>query len=465
MSLSRKICWRKNTNPADGSTSVEPLPLPVPVPKPENIEVDLENISEKDLINVQSEFKGLYKNDFNILYIHYSILFLFRKEQNELLTVYEHDLTILKHKLTLPYKEYQLRNIRNDIDTKIKQINDIKNQTRKKNYLNQVLPILKEYIKIKPLKKVVQFKRGDEPLTARSLTKPSLNPNNRTISEPIPQHTEEEPVVDPENEYRHQIISEYLEVAKTYLPINLIRTTESATTCKTCYAVLEPNEYIENELCPYCSMEIKSLFKVPQGTDVELKNLYKNNYSDNGNFYKRFLRFQGLQNNKIPDELFPKLDQHFVAYGYGNSEEIKTWQFNSDEDERFKIVNGKKLFVNREVMHEALSKTDYSDFYNDLNLILCLYWNFKLPNLSEYEAGIMEDYDKTQRVFLALEKDRTSSLNTDFRLYKHLQLRGYKCKMSHFKIIKTEQIQKKYEVLWKAMTEGAGLKYIPTDWS
>jgi hypothetical protein len=401
---------------------------------------DFLNPNEFNMANISESFKGVYINDYNILNIHYSILYNFKK-QNDKIIQYNNNITTLKNKLTnTELKIFEIKNITKRIQEYLDLINDLKSNKNKENYINQTKNLLLEYSKIRPLKKIIKFKQS-----------------SKHIDEIIP---DENSV----NEARHEIISQYLEIAKEYIEINLIRSIDNSNTCKTCSSNLK--EFIENEdlrLCPFCNTELDNFSKVVLSCENESKNLYRNNYSDETNFDKAILRFEGKQKNKIPSELFPMLDKHFLSSGYYNAETIKKWQYNEDENEKFCVINDNKIIANREILYEALTKTKNSTYYNDINLILHLYWNFKLPDLSPIKEKLKEDYAKTQKVFVNMEKERTSSLNCDFRLYKHLQLCGYKCKTTQFKIIKTPEIRAEYEILWKKMCDGAGLEYIPTN--
>ena len=200
------------------------------------------------------------------------------------------------------------------------------------------------------------------------------------------------------------------------------------------------------DFCPSCGLEHRIILKIPIYSESGGSKA-----TDEKNFIKEFRRFQGLQNIKIPDSLITDLDKYFVSYGFKSAEEVKQLPLNVDNE---------RLGTSHDMLREALHKTNNSSFYEDINLILNLYWDYPLPDVSHLELDIMEDYKKLQKAFLEIDKDRTSSLNTQYRLYKQLQLKGYKCKPSQFKIIKTDIINQKYTDIWKKMCQLAGYDYI-----
>src|SRR5581483_7244727 len=99
------------------------------------------------------------------------------------------------------------------------------------------------------------------------------------------------------------------------------------------------------------------------------------------------------------------------------------------------IARGRKANTNLVMMWKALHDINYSQLYEDAMLICHLYWGWILPDLSHIEEVILSDYDKTQKVYKSLDKLRSSSLGTQFRLFKHIQLRTNDCDIEDFKIV------------------------------
>jgi hypothetical protein len=112
------------------------------------------------------------------------------------------------------------------------------------------------------------------------------------------------------------------------------------------------------------------------------------------------------------------------------------------------------------MMYEALNETNNSAYYEDINLILHLYWGWSLPDISQLEDRIMEDYITTQQIYNAIpNKDRDASLNIQFRLFVHLKAVDYPCTKDDFKIQTSRDSLIFHNEMWKIMCEKSGVKY------
>ena len=106
-------------------------------------------------------------------------------------------------------------------------------------------------------------------------------------------------------------------------------------------------------------------------------------------------------------------------------------------------------------MLDALLETGYSGCYEDINYIMNQYWGWDLPDVSHLEDLILSDYAKTQKVWKnmsELEKGRKSSISTQYRLYRHLQLRGHMCHPDEFKLPQPTSIRT-YDNIWKILCD------------
>ena len=105
----------------------------------------------------------------------------------------------------------------------------------------------------------------------------------------------------------------------------------------------------------------------------------------------------------------------------------------------------------------AISEIGHSAYYEDANLIGHLYWGWTLPNVMHHKETIISHYNKTQKVFYQIppeERCRNSSLGTQYRLWRHLQLVGHECYMDEFKIAGNSESIRNHNRLWKLMCEG-----------
>ena len=206
-------------------------------------------------------------------------------------------------------------------------------------------------------------------------------------------------------------------------------------------------------ICPKCGYERENISYNSTYKDIQRVNLSnRNNYDDCENFRKALLRFQGKQNHQPPIKLYEQLDDYFVKIKKPTSKDIL----------KIPLLEGRKKGTSREMMFEALSETNNSAYYDDINLILHIYWGWELPDISQLEERIMEDYINTQHIYNAiLQKDRNASLNIQFRLYVHLKAVGYPCTKDDFKIQTSRDSLIFHNEMWKIMCEKTGIKFYP----
>lgn len=184
----------------------------------------------------------------------------------------------------------------------------------------------------------------------------------------------------------------------------------------------------------------------------------KSNYLDCENFQKTLAKYEGIitLDERDMKDICVKLDAYFKSYGKPSGEEIRALPLNE---------RGWKNGTSYELMGDAL-KAINKPIYDYVPYICHSYWGYKLPDLSSVRNQVIEDYIKTQPVFNHIinryPELRKSSLNTGFRMFKHLQLRGYPCKEDDFRIVKTYDIRVIHDKLWSIMCECTNLKFIPT---
>lgn len=164
-------------------------------------------------------------------------------------------------------------------------------------------------------------------------------------------------------------------------------------------------------------------------------------------------RYQGKQENKIPADLYNQLEGYFESAGIFTYAHAQTLEFDK---------KGRRIGTSRELMIHALDYTGNSKFYEDVRLICAVYWGWQLPDISSLEEMLVENFKKTQKVFSKIKTDvRSSNLNIDVLLWKHLQALNHDCDKEDFRTIKSTDISRTYETLLETMFSQAGVTYIP----
>ena len=174
---------------------------------------------------------------------------------------------------------------------------------------------------------------------------------------------------------------------------------------------------------------------------------------------RAFIRYQGLQTDGPDKETIEaELDDYFYSLGLPIGEEVRKFPLRE---------NGYRGDTDHKMLWTALSSIGRSECYEHANLIGKMYWNWPLPEVSEHRQTIISHYNETQSVFHQIppeDRARISSLGTQYRLWRHLQLVNHPCLSSQFKIAENSDSIGIHNRLWEKMCEGCqnpDIRYIP----
>jgi len=365
-----------------------------------------------------------FSENLDINELHDFLLKKFEFEREYKTKAIYNQILLEKEKLKYPLYRIEINNIQIDIKYLETEYEKLINNVEETKYLYLTKNILEQYNLIGPKKKVISFNN----------TKQSKKEDLLHIK------------------YRKLLIEKYLDLFQRFHDINIIYNHSLKTVCQTCS--LDLTKYILEDgivVCPRCNTEKTLLIHNSIVSEVKYVNS-KDGYEDRENFWKALQRFQGKQNNHIPERLFKELDEYFRSFGLPIGLEICKLELTK---------KGTRGNTSRGMMFKALSETNNSVFYEDVNLICHLYWGWLLPDISANEEQIMNDYDMTQEVFKKIPKDRRSSLNAQYRLWQHLRIRGYRYPIEDFKIVKTPDILVEHDRIMKIMCDECGLTFSP----
>lgn len=358
--------------------------------------------------------EGKYTKDFNIIVIHQSIVTNFIIEIKSIDSLIQSHNQMLKK---IKRKPYSLSG-KNRIKRMKAVIDSIINGYREHDYIEKSAYYIDKYLSYKKNEKKSVFGFEDE-----------------------------EQIIE-ENEERLSLVDSYIEFSKKYIKLNITRVIKYIDKCENCNCKYKPLPSHEEGLsiCSNCFVQ-RDIFVI--GSTVKEnynKHIESKDHLDVANFVKVLKRFQGQQPVKPPKSLYTKMDEYFISIGRPIGEEIKKLPLNE---------KGRRGDTDYKMLYEVLSRIGYNEYYEDSTLIGHEYLGWVLPDLSSVENRIIDHYIQTQRVFLNLEKKRTSSLGTQYRLFKHLQLVcGDKYPKDMFKISELLNSIDEHECLWKEMCEG-----------
>jgi len=260
-----------------------------------------------------------------------------------------------------------------------------------------------------------------------------------------------------EGNERTKIIEKYFTIASNYIKLDIIKKdTDNDNKCKGCFNDIK-KFYYTNDYGLYTCLIC--------GTHDNYNNNYKSILSNTSqcseiegltNYLKTLNRKQGLQNINIPNKLLESLDKYVqsIDHPIPKGEYFRSLPYNKE---------GRKDGTNHKMLYTALEKTGYSDYYEDGDLIAFYYWGWKLINFTSYMPILIDRYKKTQKAFENMpNKNRTSNINTQYRMFKDLEGIGFPCHYSEFKL--PEDISE-IEHIYKYMCDNSGdpnIKFIPT---
>jgi hypothetical protein len=365
-----------------------------------------------------------FSDNLDILELHDFILKKFDFERETKSRLLLKQIEIEKQKLEETLYLIEIKIIQNDINEMEKELVYLHQNQKRNEYYKLTDEIFEFYNQIGYKKKIISFNN-----TKQNKKEDAINTKIRKF-----------------------LIEKYLDIFKRYHEIHITHTQNLKTICSVCQTDL--TKIISEEagivVCPKCNTEKTMLIHTSIVSEVKYMNS-KDGYEDRENFWKALQRFQGKQNNHIPERLYKELDEYFKSFGLSIGKEICSHELTK---------KGTRGNTSRGMMFKALSETNNSVFYEDVNLICHLYWGWLLPDISADEEQIMNDYDMTQEVFKKIPKDRRSSLNAQYRLWQHLRIRGYRYPIEDFKIVKTPDILVEHDRIMKIMCDECNLPFI-----
>lgn len=360
-----------------------------------------------------------YSTDFNILWVHRKILNYFNGRKSRL-TQLMSEIAFQNQLREKARKQVDRIAIDKRINEFKNEVYDIENNVKYNEYLKQATQYLELYRQNTPGYRLVSFGRNEDAV---------IEDDNVT-------------------RYRVKIISLYLDVASKYYPIDIRRSCVITSECPICgqdvtEVGVETGGVIECE-CGY-EQAVYTKESMYKDTSRIESNRTDGNYQDRENFEKAIRKFQGKQENVLPPNLLQDLDKWMISYQLPTSAEIKAMELNIDDS---------RGPTSRDLLFKALKETNYSDYYEDERLILYLLWDWPRPDLSHLEEKLMDDYDLTQFGFNDIDdKNRKSSLNTQYRLFRHTQANECKYTIDDFRVVKTPDILAEHDRLWTIMCQ------------
>lgn len=342
-----------------------------------------------------------YKDDLNLIELNHIILKLLEdlsiSEEKKLIDIIDIERSKISQIQTRVERAYSL----NLIKQSEKRLSLIRSKDSILKYKNQVDSILKQYSKIGPLKKISVFGGGE-----------IIHTN------------------DPNTKIREDLVESFLLIANEYVSINIIKLDNKLDeiTCLNCGFIINLIKHINEDtiVCENCSVDTPQMIKSfdDSKTSSNVVTIDKKKYRDLKNFESAIDRYMGICNNsKMPDDLDSFLDPHFTTIGYPSGSIVRQ---NPD------IYSST---LTRELMISTLKLKGASDLYSDINYIINIYWGRKLNDISHLKQTLIDDYQLSQPLYEKYKNpNKSSSMNVQYRLWRHLRRLNFPCTKSEFQI-------------------------------
>lgn len=388
--------------------------------------------------NIPEKITGTYIEDYNISFVDNIIKKKLKQESLGLLK----DLKVKKDKILIklkqPHRRIDYESYIKDLEIINTKIEAIESGTKYKEYVEKANQLISDYHRYQNSTKTVFF---DMDQTAEYIE------------------------LDEEGKKRIKSIDNYLNFAKNYINIDIVRYNNYPTNvCLNCGTSLEDNVVLDTgcHYCPNpeCNVEYYPVVhtKMPKDNTRITPNYIVEDDSIE-NFKKAFDRYQGCQSRSHIniDELIEDLDIYFIQLGRQTGDEIKLLPLNN---------RGRRGDTDPKMLWTALEGIGKTKLLEDTNLIGHLYWGWKLPDVGRYKETVFNQYIKTQASYYKIpleEKTRTSSLGTQYRLWRQLELAGYECYRDEFKIAENDESLLTHDNLWRLMCKGcndSSIRYI-----
>jgi ribosomal protein L37AE/L43A len=236
---------------------------------------------------------------------------------------------------------------------------------------------------------------------------------------------------------KKQVIFDFLRIAQEYIDLENF-SLKPHVTCKNCMssnfkATEEEGIYV----CEKCGMQIETGEGGPSFKDTDRVNMAaRYTYSTRGHFIDAMNRLEGKENTTIPPEIFNILKT-----------EIKNHQILQSE-------------IEKALLYQFMNEQKLGAFYENINYIHASITHISPPDIAVFRSELIEMNDQIDEVYQDIkDPDRINTQNVDFKLYKLLQLVGYKCKREDFFFLRTFSKEREHHDKWREIIEELDEKY------
>lgn len=297
-----------------------------------------------------------------------------------------------------------------------KEIAKFSNYNQLNEYENSIRPIIEEYNKVLSKKVYSSFVELKGSQGSKSS---SPNANAKQVEAK-----------------KQELQRDFFQIASKYVKINPLKTKKKTMSCANCSGHTFAIDDDDTVYCVKCNTCTNMLESSPAFKDKDRINMSKRfRYSCERHFLDAFDKVQGKQNTYIAPAIIDRIKEFMVQNENINKDTL--------EIEHIMLV---------------LQMHGYNDKYEDVYLIHSMVTGKRPRDISKYKDAVLRDYKKQQEISgdIKITCVRKNSLNVYYVLCRLLQKNGYKCKLSEFYCLKTDETKDEHDDVWKRRCEKLG---------
>jgi hypothetical protein len=249
---------------------------------------------------------------------------------------------------------------------------------------------------------------------------------------------------------KKQVIKEYINIAKKYKDIDIIKNKCLKLTCNNCENKKD-FEIDENVYrCIECGSEQEDHTNISSYKDIDRVNIStKYTYDRMIHFRDSMNQHQGKQNSTIDKKVYDDLEKQFENHQLLNTNP------NCSKQERFKNITKEHILI-------FLKELGYTKHYENVTLIHYKFTGVKPDDISYLEDKLMDDFVKLTDLYdLRFKKiiNRKNFMNTQHILFQLLNNRKHPCKKDDFNMLKTTDRKFFHDEICQKLFQELGWNY------
>lgn len=242
------------------------------------------------------------------------------------------------------------------------------------------------------------------------------------------------------------LLDGYFKMTSQYVALDLKDSNENENEikCLECQSIIDQDD----DICPFCASLQTKFVSSTSYNQQDVTQSPKPPKTSLTKFWEKYLRYQGRLDININPTDIDKIKTYLEKNFYIAS---KTEEFRSQ---------------NMSLLRQALTDLSLGRYRDDINILMNIIWNYKIPDYSAYDIEIENNWNKGNEIISCTknQEELQNITHNDWRLYRELKDVGIECDPDDFQITNNKDVKNKMESLWKIRCKEMGKKYEPVKW-